>query len=81
MLICGSDHHVQAAALEALVYAVENGSLPRAIVEDALARQRRAKERFLAAHVAARPATPKSLRAALDRLEHRLIADEMGRYV
>ena len=36
------------AALEALIYAVEEGRLPLKRIEDALARQRRVKERFLA---------------------------------
>ena len=40
---------MQAAALEALVHAVEEERLPFGRVEDALKRQRRAKERFLRA--------------------------------
>ena len=54
VLICSGDHDVQAAALEALVHAVEDERLPLARVEDALRRQRRAKERFLARAVARR---------------------------
>ena len=46
-----------------------------------LARQLRAKERFLAAGVAPRPAGGKALRAALGRDEHRAIAGEMARYL
>ena len=49
VLICSGDHDAQAAALEALVHAVEDERLPLSRVEDALQRQRRAKERFLAA--------------------------------
>jgi len=50
-------------------------------VDDALARQQRAKERFLAAAVGARPASGAALRAALGRDEHRAIADEMARFL
>ena len=46
VLICSGDHDTQAAALEALVHAVEDERLPLSRVEDALARQQRAKERF-----------------------------------
>ena len=49
VLICSGDCETQAAALEALVHAVEDERLPLARVEDALRRQQRAKERFLAA--------------------------------
>src|SRR4029077_10149551 len=55
-LICSGDHAIQAAALESLIHAVEQGRIPYARVEDALKRQRRAKERFLTSTVAARPA-------------------------
>lgn len=78
-LICSGDHDTQAAALEALVHAVEDDRLPIARVEDALARQRRAKERFLAPLAAAKPPTGRALREALGRDEHRAIAEEMAR--
>jgi hypothetical protein len=71
---------VQAAALEALVHAVETERLALSRVDDALARQQRAKERFLAAGVAPRPLGGKALRQALGRDEHRQIADEMARF-
>jgi beta-N-acetylhexosaminidase len=41
------DIEVQVEVLEALIYAVEDGRIPYARLDDALARQRRAKERFL----------------------------------
>ena len=47
VLICSGDHDTQAAALEALVHAVESDRLRISRVEDALRRQQRAKERFL----------------------------------
>jgi len=81
LLICGGDHHVQAASLEALIHAVENESLRLTRVEDALKRQQRAKERFLAASVALRPLDGRRLRQVIGRDEHRAIADEMARYL
>jgi beta-N-acetylhexosaminidase len=80
-LICSGDHDTQAAALEALVHAVEEERLPLSRVEDALRRQQRAKERFLAAAVAARPPAARALRSALGRDEHRAVADEMARFL
>jgi len=84
VLICSANHDTQAAALEAIVHAVEDGTLLRSRVDDALARQQRAKERFLATGVAAAPRQPArgpALRAALGRDEHRAIADEMARFL
>jgi beta-N-acetylhexosaminidase len=81
VLICSGDHDRQAAALEAIVHAVEEERVPVARIEDALRRQRRAKERFLAAPVSARPLAGRALRAALGRDEHRAVADEMARFV
>jgi len=80
-LICSGDHATQAAALEALIYAVEQERIPFARVEDALARQRRAKERFLGSVVAAKPAARRTLSETLGRDEHRAIADEMARFL
>jgi beta-N-acetylhexosaminidase len=79
VLICSGDVDVQAEALETLVRAVESSRLRFSRVEDALARQQRAKERFLAAGVA-RPLGAKALQQALGRDEHRQIADEMARF-
>jgi beta-N-acetylhexosaminidase len=82
VLICGTDHDLQAAALEALVHAVEEQQIRVSHIEDALKRQRRAKERFLAAaSLAARPQPATALRQALGRDDHRAIADEMARFV
>jgi len=80
-LICSGDHDTQGAALESLVHAVEDDRLPLSRVEDAIARQQRAKERFLAAPVAARPWRGRALRQLLGRDEHRAIADEMARFL
>jgi beta-N-acetylhexosaminidase len=81
VLICSGDHDTQAAALEALVHAVENDELRLSAVEDALKRQQRAKEKFLATPVATRPMSGRALRAAIGRDEHRAIADEMARFL
>ena len=80
-LICSGNHETQAAALEALVHAVEDDRLRLSRVEDALKRQQRAKERFLAAAVAARPPAARALRSALGRDEHLAVADEMARFL
>jgi beta-N-acetylhexosaminidase len=81
VLICSGDHDTQAAALEALVHAVEDERLPLSRVEDALRRQQRAKERFLASPVAARPLAGRALRAALGDGEHAAIAEEMALFL
>ena len=73
------DAEVQAAVLEALVHAVEDGRIPFKRAEDALARNRKTKERFFADPVA--PGRRGPLRQVLGNDEHRRIADEMARYV
>jgi beta-N-acetylhexosaminidase len=80
-LICSGDTATQMAALEALIHAVEQERIPYARVEDALKRQRRAKERFLGAAVTAKPAAGRALRDALGRDEHLAIAEEMARFL
>jgi beta-N-acetylhexosaminidase len=81
VLICSGDHATQAAALEALIHAVEDQTLPSGRVDDALRRQERAKERFLAGRVAGRPLQGQALQQRLGRDEHRAIADEMARFL
>jgi beta-N-acetylhexosaminidase len=79
VLMCGASQEQQVAALEAVIRAAEDGTLPLARLEDALARHRRVKERFLApAHP--RPLAGAALRAALGRDEHQAIAAEMARF-
>jgi beta-N-acetylhexosaminidase len=78
ILICSGTVEVQAATLEALVHAVEGGRISYKRLDDALTRQRRAKERFLATPVA--PGASTALRHVLGRDEHRRIADEMARF-
>ena len=73
------DADAHAAVLEALIHAVEDGRIPLTRAEDALARNRRAKERFLAAPVASGGGP--QLRHVLGSDEHRRIADEMARFL
>ena len=80
VLMCGDSQEPQFAALEAVIHAVEDGTLPLKRVEDALARHRRVKERFLA------PPQPRPLdrrarcASALGRDEHQAVAAEMARF-
>jgi len=80
VLMCAPEPDAQAAALEAIIYATEDGRIPLTRLEDALARHRRIKERFLAPP---RPAVRRGadLRAVLGRDEHQAIAAEMARFV
>ncbi len=79
VLMCAAKPDEQMAALEAIIYAVENGRLPLARVEDALMRHRRVKTRFLAPP-RPKPPTGAALRAILGRDEHQAVADEMARF-
>jgi hypothetical protein len=80
VLLCGPSQETQVATFEALIRAVEAGTLPVKRVEDALERHRRAKERFLApAHP--RPLAGAALRAALGSDAHQAVAAEMARFV
>ena len=77
LLICSGDVDVQMATLEALVHAVEDGRIPFGRFEDALKRQRLAKERFLTK--LAPPLKSAALRQVLGCDEHRRVAEEMSR--
>jgi beta-N-acetylhexosaminidase len=77
LLICAGHIDAQVAALEALVHAVEDGQIPYKRLEDALTRNRRAKERFLTAAVM--PGA-RNLRHIVGCDEHRRVADEMARF-
>ena len=82
VLLCGTDQQAQVAALEAVIHAVEQGTLPLKRVEDALARHRRVKERFLSSTSSSRsrPLEGRALRALLGRDEHQAVAAEMARF-
>jgi beta-N-acetylhexosaminidase len=77
-LVCGTNPATQIEALEAIIRAVEGERLPLARLEDALARHRRVKERFLAGP--APRLDRERLRETLGRSEHRAVAEEMARY-
>ena len=79
VLICSGDIEGQAATLEALVHAVEDGRIPYKRMEDALTRLRRAKERFLAAPVGS-GRSPR-LQHVLGCDAHQRIAEEMSRFL
>ncbi len=81
VLICSGDHETQSAALEAVIHAHEDERLRTSTIEDALRRQLRAKERFLASAVATRPKTGRALRDVLGRDEHRAVADAMAQFL
>jgi beta-N-acetylhexosaminidase len=81
VLVCSGDVDLQGRTLEALVRAVESGQIPAARHDDAFARLKRAKQRFL---VGGRPgpgARIKQLRGILGREEHQLVAAEMAAYL
>jgi beta-N-acetylhexosaminidase len=79
VLMCAPEPEQQMAALEAVIYAVEQGRLPIKRVEDAIARHLRVKERFLAPP-RPKPASGAALRAILGRDEHQAVAAEMARF-
>jgi beta-N-acetylhexosaminidase len=79
VLVCHGNADLQGATLEAVIHAVEDGRIPFKRAEDALARHRRAKERFLAAPVV--PGRVPALRHVLGSDQHRRIADEIARFL
>ena len=78
VLMCAADQDGQARALEAVIRAVEQGAVPRQRAEDAVARHRRVKERFLGRVPA--PLTGAALRSVLGRDEHQAVSAEMARF-
>jgi beta-N-acetylhexosaminidase len=81
VLLCGTEHDRQAAALEAIVRAAEQEELRVGDLEDSLRRHRRAKERFFAERPRPAPLRGAALRAVLGRDEHQAIAREMAAFV
>ena len=79
LLVCSGDVEAQAATLEALVHAVEQGGITYTRLEDALTRLRRAKERFLAAPVMSQKAL--GIRQVLGCDAHQRVVEEMARYL
>jgi beta-N-acetylhexosaminidase len=81
LLICSGDTDLQGRTLEALVRAVESGHIPATRHDDAFARLRRAKQRFLIDQRPGPGARIKQLRHILGREEHQLVAAEMAAYL
>jgi beta-N-acetylhexosaminidase len=83
VLVCSGNHDLQVATLEAIIRAVEQEELPFSRVEQALARQRAMKERYLAARAKAAAGGGRPERTR-DRLlgseEHQAVAAEMARF-
>ena len=81
VLLCGTDAARQAGVIEGLIHAAEDGVLPERRLEDAMTRQRRMKERFLAADQDWRPPAARELGDLLGCAEHQEIAEEMRRQI
>ncbi len=81
VLICSGDVDLQGRTLEALVRAAETGHIPAKRYDDALARLKRAKQRFLIGDRPGSRARMKTLRTILGREEHQLVAAEMAAFL
>lgn len=81
VLVCSGDIERQALTLEAIVKAVESGTISTARVDDAFKRLKRAKERFLARERKPTGVRVKSLAGVLGRDDHRAIAEEMAAWL
>lgn len=81
VLICSGDVDLQGRTLEALVRAVESGRIPATRHDDAFARLKRTKQRFLMGDRPGPTARIKNLRGVLGREEHQLVAAEMAAFL
>ena len=81
VLVCSGDVDLQGRTLEALVRAVESGHIPSKRHDEAFARLRRAKQRFLLGDRPGASARIRKLRGILGREEHQLVAAEMAAYL
>jgi len=81
VLVCSGDIDLQGRTLEALVRAVESGTIPAARHDAAFARLKRAKQRFLGGDRLGPTARLKALKGVLGREEHQLLAAEMAAYL
>lgn len=80
VLVCSANHDLQVATVEALIRAVEQGVLPYKRVEDAIAHQRAAKERFLPAERPPAPPALPALKAVVGCEAHQAIAAQMAQF-
>jgi beta-N-acetylhexosaminidase len=81
ILVCSGDLDLQGRTLEALVRAVETGTIPAARIDDARVRLRQAKERFLVSGGPGPSARLKALKQILGREEHQIVAAEMAAFL
>ena len=81
VLVCSGDIDLQGRTLEALVRAVESGTIPPTRRDDALRRLRRVKERFLVGDRRAPRARLREWRSILGREEHQIVAAEMAAFL
>src|SRR5262245_13137679 len=82
VLVCSGNYDLQAETLEALIKAVEQEEIPYKRVEQALAHQRAAKERFLLTEslATATPGARARLRQVVGSESHQAIAAEMAKF-
>ena len=73
VLLCNSTIDEQVAALEAIIRAAESGLISQKRIDDAMARQRKTKEQFLAK----RPAAPVGI-DVVGCAAHQAVALEMA---
>ena len=78
LLVCGDSIDRHAAVIEAVIHAVESGEIEQSLVEDAWARQRRVKARFLERDRPRRPLSGRALRDRLGSELHKSVAEEMS---
>lgn len=81
VLLCEPDPAAQAEVIEGLIHAVEDGALAERRVEEALGRQRRARERFLQEDARWRPPSPARLREVVGCAGHADIAEAMREFL
>ena len=74
LLLCEPDPAAQVAVIEGLIHAVEDGTLPERRVDEALRRQRLARERFLDGDDRWRPPSAARLNEVIGCAEHQDIA-------
>lgn len=80
VLQCGGDMDRVASALEGLVRAIEDQSLPATRVDDALQRQDALKARYLSNEATRRAPARPTLRDVIGSAEHALVAEQMRQF-
>ena len=79
VLVCGDSVERHAAVCEAIIHAVEAEELDGRLIDDAWARHRRVKARFMGGERPRRPLSGQALRARLGTASHQVVAEEMAR--